>query len=91
MAAPHLFLERARDHFGIELRALLGDHDLKREMEEQIAQLVAHRLGVVGLNRVIELEGFFDQIGTERLRGLRAVPRAPLSQLAYECQSTSKR
>jgi hypothetical protein len=60
-------------------------------MQEQVAQLVAHRFGIVRLNRVIELEGFFDQIGTECLRGLGPVPRTPLPQLAHESQSTSKR
>ncbi len=73
------------------MRSLFADDDLKREMQQQVAQLVAHRLGIVGLDRVIELERFFDQIGTERLRALRAVPRATLPQFAHESQSTSKR
>src|SRR6266550_3123208 len=91
MAPPHFLFERARDDFRIELRALFGDRDLEREMQQQVAQLIAHRFGIVGLNGVIELERFFDQIGTERLRGLRAVPRTPLAQFTHESQSTSKR
>jgi hypothetical protein len=43
-------------------------------MQEHVAQLVAHRFGIVGLNGVIELESFFDEVGTERLGSLRAVP-----------------
>src|SRR5439155_958009 len=91
MPPPHLLLECARDDFRVELRPLFRDDDLKREMQQQVAQLVAHRFGIVGLDRLIELERFLDQIGTECLRALRAVPRTPLSQLAHESQSTSKR
>ena len=91
MPPPHLLLERVGDDFRIELRPLFRDYDLKREMEQQVAQLVAHRFGIVGLNRVIELEGFLDQIGTKCLRGLCAVPGTPLPQLAHESESTSKR
>jgi len=91
MTPPHLFFQRVRHDLRIELRPLLADHDLKREMQKQVAQLVAHRFRVVGLDGVIELEGFFDQIGTECLGSLRAIPRAALPQLAHESQSTSKR
>ena len=91
MPPPHLLLECVGNDFRIELRPLFRDYDLKREMEQQVAQLVAHRFGIVGLNRVIELEGFLDQIGTKCLRGLCAVPRTPLPQLAHESESTSKR
>src|SRR6266566_4395443 len=76
MATPHFFFERVGDDLGIELRSLFADDDLKREMQQQIAQLVAHRFGVVGLNSLIELECFLDQIRTECLGTLRAGPRA---------------
>jgi len=75
MAPPHFLFERARDDFRIELRSLFADHDLEREMQQHIAQLIAHRFGIVSLNGVIELESFFDEIGTERLRRLRAIPQ----------------
>jgi len=58
-------------------------------MEQHVAELVAHRSDR-RLDRVIELEGFLDQIGTECLR-VCARPRTPLAQLAHESQSTSKR
>jgi hypothetical protein len=60
-------------------------------MQQQVAQLVAHRFGIVGLDGVIELVRFLDQVGTERLRRLGAVPGTPLPQLAHESESTSKR
>src|SRR5439155_10888465 len=91
MPPPHLLLKRVRHHFRIELRPLLRNDDLKREMQEQVAELVAHRLGIIGLNRVIELERFFDEVGTECLWSLYSVPGTALSQLAHESRSTSKR
>jgi hypothetical protein len=60
-------------------------------MQEQIAQLIAHRFGIVGLDRVVELECFLDEVGTERLRTLRAIPRTALPQFAHEAESASKR
>src|SRR5262249_61357510 len=88
---PHFLFERARHDLGIELRALFGDYDLKREVKQHVAQLVAHRFRIIGLNGVVELEDFLDQVGAERLGSLRAVPWAALPQLAHESQSTSKR
>ncbi|HTI04568.1 MAG TPA: hypothetical protein VL549_04590 [Gemmatimonadales bacterium] len=78
MAAPHLLFERVRDDFGVELRPLFADHDLKREVEQHVAQLVAHRIRVVGPDRVIELQDLLDEIGAKSLGGLRAIPRATL-------------
>ena len=91
MPPPHLFFECVRDDLGIELRPLLTDHDLKREMQKQITQLIPHGLRIVGLDGVIELESFFDEVGTQSLRGLRAVPRTALPQFPHESQSASKR
>src|SRR3989442_1681611 len=41
MPPPHLFLKGACDRFGVELAFLLPDHDLKREVQQQVTQLVA--------------------------------------------------
>ena len=91
VAPPHLFFERARHHLGIELRSLFSDHDLKCEVEEYVAQLVTECLGIFRLDRVIQLEGFFDEVGSQGLRGLRAVPVTAGPQVAHERESTSKR
>ncbi len=91
MASPHFFFEGVGDDLGIELRSLFADDDLKREMQQHVAQLVAHRFGVVGLNGLIELECFLDQIRTECLGSLCAVPGTALPQFAHKSESTSKR
>jgi len=60
---PHLFLERSRHHLGVELRSLFRDHDLEREVQQHVTELVPQCLGVVGLDRVIQLEGFLHEVG----------------------------
>src|SRR5206468_12038558 len=61
MPPPHLFFEGACDRFGVELAFLLPDHDLKREVQQQVTQLVAQRGRLAVPERLIELQGFFDQ------------------------------
>src|SRR5262249_60579445 len=87
---PHFLFERARHDLRVELRALFGDYDLKREMEQHVAQLVAHRFRIIGLNGGVELEDFLDQVRAERLGSVRAIPWAALPQLAQESQSRSE-
>ena len=60
-------------------------------MQEQVAQLVPERDRVTNPNRLIQFEHFLDEVGPERLRGLRPVPGAPRAQGTDEDQSTSKR
>jgi hypothetical protein len=91
MSSPHLRLERARHGFRVEQGAFFGDHDLEREVEQEIAELVAQLDGVVAADRLIELEDFFYEVRAQRRRGLRAIPRAPLAQVADECEGAPKR
>jgi len=88
---PHLRFVRVRHSFGVELGALFGDHDLECEVQQKVAELVAHFDGIVAPERLIELEHFFDEIRAQRRRGLRAVPRAPLAQVAHDRESAPKR
>ena len=91
MAPPHLLFQRLGDDLGVELRPLFADYDLEREMQQDVAQLIAHGIGIVGLDRLVQLEGFLDEVGTKRLRGLCAIPGTALPQFAHEYQSASKR
>src|SRR6266705_2710027 len=84
MAPPHLLLERPRHGLRVELVPLLSDHDLEREVEQQIAQLVAQLDGVAAAQGLIELERFLDQIGAQRVAALGMVPRAAGSQVAHQ-------
>ena len=64
---------------GDELAALLGDHQLKGQVQQQVAQLVPDRVGVALAQRVVQLQHLLDQVGAQRLAGLRPVPGAARS------------
>src|SRR5437588_133445 len=76
MPPPHLFLERSRHRLGVEFATLFSDHDLERDVQQQIAQLVTQPGGVVLLEGLIELERFFHEIRAQRVARLDAVPGA---------------
>ncbi len=57
-------------------------------MEQQIAELVLERGRLAVAQRLIQLERFFDQVGTQRRAGLDAIPRTPGAQVAHQRQRT---
>src|SRR5438034_2081472 len=91
MPPPHLFFEGTCYRFAVELAFLLPNHDLKREVQQQVTQLVAQRGGLAVPERLIELQGFFDQVGAQRLARLSAVPGATRAQIADERESAGER
>ena len=91
MPAAHLVLEGGRDVIRGELAALLRDHELEREVQQEIAQLVADGGRRALAQRIVELEDFLDQVGAQRVPGLRPVPRAALAEIAHHGQCASKR
>src|SRR5438046_2364031 len=84
MPPPHLLFQRACDRLGVQRLALFADDDLEREVEQQVAELVAQGCSSVVLQGLVELEHFLDQVGAECLRRLRAVPGAAGSQVAHQ-------
>jgi hypothetical protein len=52
VASSHLRPQPIRDSRAIERFPLFPDHDLKGEIEEEIAEFVAEGLVVAGINRV---------------------------------------
>src|SRR5947199_10576251 len=84
MPPPHLFFEGTCDRFGVELAFLLPDHDLKREEQQQVTQLVAQRGRLAVPDRLIELQGFFDQARAQRLASLTAVQRPTRARITDE-------
>src|SRR2546422_8759414 len=84
MAPPHLLLKRPRHGLRVQLVPLLSDHDLEREVEQQIAQLVAQLGRLAAAQGLIELERFLDQIRAKGVAGLGMVPRAAGSQRSEE-------
>ena len=91
MAALHLAHDAIGDVVGSELAALLGDHELPGEVEQEVAELLADGVGILLAERVVELEHFLDQVGPQRLPGLRAVPGAAHAQVPHEVEHASKR
>ncbi len=84
MPPPHLVLERSRHRLGVEFATLFSDHDLERDVQQQIAQLVTQPGGVVLLEGLIELERFFHEIRAQRVARLDAVPGAARAQVAHQ-------
>jgi len=91
MAPAHLPLEALGDVVRRELAELLGDHQLERQVEQQIAQLVPDGVALALAQRLVELEHLLDQVRTERFAGLRLVPGAPCPEVAHHRQGASKR
>ena len=91
MPAPHLRLEVVRHVVRGELAPLLGDHELEREVQQQVAQLLANRARVGLAQRVVELQHLLDQVGPQRFAGLRPVPGTPGAEVPHHRHRTSKR
>ena len=83
--------ELVRDFVGGELAALLRDHQLEREVKQQVADLAADPAGVALAQRVVQLQRFLDQVRPQRLPRLGPVPGAPPAEVAHHRQSASKR
>jgi hypothetical protein len=91
MAAAHLALQRLGDLVRSELAPLLRDHQLKREVEKEVAHLGPDGLRLRLTQGIVEFEYLLHQVGTERLPGLGAVPGASPAEVAHHRESTSKR
>jgi len=59
-------------------------------VQQQVAELRPDRLRIVG-NRVVQLEGFLDEVGPQALGSLSGVPGAPFAELSHEFDNASKR
>ena len=87
VAPPHLLLEPPRHGFRVEAALLIADHDLKREVQQQVAELVTQRRGVAVVNRLVELEHLLDEVRPERFGGLGAVPGAAAAKISNQGES----
>jgi len=78
MPPDHLVMDGA-DHLGSGEAALFaGDLGMKNNLQKQVAHLI-RKLGVVpAFEGFQNFVGFFDEIGSQRLMRLLAVPRAPV-------------
>ena len=83
MAPLHLGDEVVGDLARSELAGLLAEDKLPGEMEHQVGHLVANRRGVAGGEGRVEFMHFLDQVGSQRLARLDAVPAAAGTQVGY--------
>src|SRR5213595_3893022 len=64
---------------------------LRPYLVEEALELVGQRGRLAVPERLIELQGFFDQVGAQRLARLSAVPGATRAQIADERESAGER
>ncbi len=76
MAADQLGGNPGEDFADVELIFFLGDPGLKHDVQQQVAQFFAERLGIVVLNGFHRLIQFFDKVWHQALGGLFSVPGA---------------
>ena len=91
MTPAHLRDQPVRHIAHVERPPLFGDHGMKQDLEEHVPQLLAHLRVIALANRFVELVGFFDQIGPERVVRLVRIPLASSPQIAHERERIFKR
>lgn len=84
VAYDHLTDDSGSHGFEIEGTTLLVQLCQENDLEEQIAQLLAHMCGLVGIECVEQLGRFFKQVRPHRGHALRAIPRTLVPQARHE-------
>ena len=79
VATDELGDDAARDVVDVErvVDVVLADPGVEGHLQEDVAELLDHVPAVAGLERLGRLVGLLDEVGHERLVGLRGVPGAP--------------
>src|SRR5690606_14376490 len=80
-------LELGDDGLRVERAALLREHELERQVEQQVAELADQRAVVFGGDGVRDLVGLFEEVRDQGERRLRRVPRAVPAQEPDEVES----
>ncbi len=91
VAPAHLVLQLAGYVVAGELAQLFGDDELKGQVKQQVADFSADLTGLSFAERVVQLQHLLDQVGPQRLAGLRPIPGAPISKFPHHRHRTSKR
>ena len=79
VAPDELFVDVAGHVIEIELPRLLGEQRMKNDLDQHVAQLLAHVREVIPVNRLQQLAALVDQAAGEALVGLLLVPGAAVS------------
>lgn len=74
MAADHFFVDFADDGGDIEATFLMCDLGMKKNLEEEITELLGELAVIGAVESVEDFVGLFDQVGTEGRVGLFAIP-----------------
>jgi len=74
---PHHLVDELAEQIGHrEVALLLGNAGVEDDLEQEIAELLAHGRAATGLDRLEDFVGFLDEKWFERSRGLLTIPRA---------------
>ena len=65
-------------------RRVLGDAGVEQDLQQYVAEFVAHFLGVAAADRVEEFVGFLQQVAMQRVVGLFAFPRSRRPQPVHD-------
>ena len=77
--AAHQLLHQPGEHLlRAEVARLLGDADLVGHVEQYVAQLLGHRVGLLAVDGLQELVDLLQELGLEGAAGLLPVPGAAL-------------
>lgn len=74
-----------------ERTPLFSDDGVEEHLKKDVAELFAHERVVGGADGVVELVCLFDQVGAERLVGLRGIPFAATAEVVHEGQRVVER
>ena len=89
--ATHLRDQPRRHISDVEGTALLGNHGVKEDLEQDVTELLAHLLVIAFANGLVELVGFLDQVGAEGVVRLGRIPLAARSEVTHESERIFKR
>ena len=84
MPPLHLAHQALGGFLGRGLAPLLGDDELPREVQEEVAEFLSNGLGIVLAQGMIELQHLLDQVGTQRLASLGPVPGASHAEILHQ-------
>jgi hypothetical protein len=91
VASPHLLLDLSGEVAGPEVAALLRQHDLEGDVQQEIAKFHPDGCRVPLTKGVVELEHLLHEVWPEGLRGLGPVPRTACAEISHEIHDASKR
>jgi hypothetical protein len=91
MAPAHLAFQLIGHGSGSEVTLLFGDDELKRQVEQQIAQLSPDLTDIAFTESVIQLQDFLDQVWSQCFTGLGPIPGTSFPEVPNHRHGAPKR